>query len=796
MSTSVGWSRALTAALVASFLLLVMGELGARWLHDQAQPTEEDAPPVGALRADPAAGYSFTPGYQEPEAGITINALGFRDRPRQAGPMTGPGIRVAVLGDDNTAGLGVEDHQHFSFLIEEAAVRLRSKDPQRSKLEFWNLGVPGFGIEQSMLQLLARWDEIQADFVVLNSSVSDDCWDDLVGPSKLLVVDGNARQRSWAPWPASSHSAARAELNRPLLAHGLPLDGALQRHSYAYRLLLNQLSKWREDNHIHKAKAARWPYAMEPFDRELFGGIAWLHLDPEPPPVRGCWKLTESILREFRDRLTNGLGVPLLLASLPSRIRVEQGDLQLALNEGWELGPRPGGGSRDGQRQLIAEQPERRLSALAKKLEIPILELQPALTRVSHLGPLYPPDEARLGPLGHQVLATEIAAFLETRAGLKTGLTEELANQLSRPGAPPSEGRTDVIPRLIEPKALLPLLPTAPPNWKVLAPPQASITSFTHGQGTRSFQIAQAEVTFLDPAGMSHTVRALDHGGQPEVEYWLREEAGQTVYAQVNEPLSIHAARLSLSLRSQSTALMERLETALLARLEQSLRASSDGRPPVSPILLAGGTDTAQLDDTRDRFAQRAQQLLAELPAPPAGWELIEKMPIVMPHELSPDKPLPAETEQLIKQRQWPAPASDLAVSAQARAWYRGPYGWFTLTLQDSGPSVPLLRAQLHDLAMASAASKSRENSDPSRKTLEINAEGPQPWSDQERTGFSTCNVQKGSCEVVVLINELHNQNPTLTGHRATLRAALDAPRQGFAELAAQLPRSLPQTSP
>jgi len=342
-----------------------------------------------------------------------------------------------VLGDSFTAGSAVGDAQHYSYLVEDVVASLRS-DGSGGALELWNLGVPHYGIEQSSLQLLDRWDEVQPDVVVLNVFLGNDCWDDVQGPSMYRVIDGDIRRVGWSPWAASKYKARRAQLNRSRLAYGLPGDGLLQRFSYAYRLALGAVSRAREK------QAEDWPWGMEPFDYEVFGGVAWLFLDPPPPPVREGWQLSADLLADLR-REVEARGARLLLMDFPSRIRVEPGELAPALQGGWLTGDRPGGGSLDGRREFLAELPEEKMRGIAQKLGLPLRELQRPLSEAARTEPVHHVDNSHWTELGHRVVAAELVALLAENGLLDEQLATAARARFQQPL--PLEGGQVLPPR-------------------------------------------------------------------------------------------------------------------------------------------------------------------------------------------------------------------------------------------------------------------------------------------------------------------------------------------------------------
>ena len=75
---------------------------------------------------------------------VTINSLGFRDRPRS--PVKPAGVtRIFCLGSSNTYGAMVNDHQTYPARLESL---LNSRSP--GKYEVWNAGVCAYVIPQNL----------------------------------------------------------------------------------------------------------------------------------------------------------------------------------------------------------------------------------------------------------------------------------------------------------------------------------------------------------------------------------------------------------------------------------------------------------------------------------------------------------------------------------------------------------------------------------------------------------------------------------------------------------------------
>jgi hypothetical protein len=79
-------------------------------------------------------------------------------------------VRAVLLGDSLTYGYGVGDEQTFARLVDDA----------RPDVEIVNLGVQGYGLDQSRLALEARGLAYRPDVVVLDVCTGNDFLDDLL----------------------------------------------------------------------------------------------------------------------------------------------------------------------------------------------------------------------------------------------------------------------------------------------------------------------------------------------------------------------------------------------------------------------------------------------------------------------------------------------------------------------------------------------------------------------------------------------------------------------------------------
>lgn len=95
------------------------------------------------------------------DAPYTTNSFGFRDKPRRATRNRDIG-RILLYGDSLIFGWGLKQEERFSELIEA----------EKGSTEIWNLGVPGYGLDQEIILHEKEGESLHADEVVYFVSAS------------------------------------------------------------------------------------------------------------------------------------------------------------------------------------------------------------------------------------------------------------------------------------------------------------------------------------------------------------------------------------------------------------------------------------------------------------------------------------------------------------------------------------------------------------------------------------------------------------------------------------------------
>lgn len=303
--------------------------------------------------------------YGEPEFSIVVehNSWGFRS-PAVTPEKPDDVFRVLALGDSMTYGIGVEQDQTFSAV-------LQSLDP---RLEVINTGVNGYGTSQELLLLREDGLQFQPDLVLLaffwndvENSYTRDFPDFSLADGALVYPE---------PRPEIANVAAEPPAPRKRLSRAL-------RFSYAYRFLSDRIKVVR-----HMAKDALGVLEDE------------ADLSAEERPA--AWELEFALLREI-DRLARENGARTLIAVIPDQVQIEPDS------------PVVGFGPEDYDVQG-------RLREFGERHGIAVLDLAPALHAAYQQAgePIYYKYDRHLKPPGQAVVARAIYAEIQ-RLGLLDG---------------------------------------------------------------------------------------------------------------------------------------------------------------------------------------------------------------------------------------------------------------------------------------------------------------------------------------------------------------------------------------
>jgi hypothetical protein len=225
--------------------------------------------------------------------------------------------------------------------------------------------------------------------VLFNASAS------YFGTPKPLLVERDGRlalARSPVPAPPSPRAPPATVADSPAEDEG---------GSALAEWVVGRLRKGRPQLYEALARRGLWPRiptTTPPRHLEVFRRQS-------APEIKSAWSATDRILAEL-NREVRGNRAALLIAYVPSRMEVSDRD--------WELTKiRYGMNERKWDRSRVAM----RLGDAARSLEIPFLDLTPALRAADHgiLGGPYYEFDGHWNDAGHAVAAREVEAALRER---------------------------------------------------------------------------------------------------------------------------------------------------------------------------------------------------------------------------------------------------------------------------------------------------------------------------------------------------------------------------------------------
>ncbi len=296
--------------------------------------------------------------YGEPEFVTTIetNSWGYRGPPVQREKSKGR-LRIFVLGDSFTLGVGVENDETFS-------ARLTQRDP---RIEAINGGVIGYGTSQQLLLLRDEALTFHPDLVIVAFF-----WNDVANNyqrhfARFRLVDGRLE---YPPSPDPALEGAEAA--------GLRTRRAWLRHSHLYRFVSDRI------------KIARYTLRVAIGFPVEDGELLTANERAE------AWELEFALLREI-DRLVRASGAQMLLVLVPEQLQVEPERRIVGLVEA------------DYEVQAV-------LMPFAEEAGIPVLDPLPGLRAAYEVNglPLYYRKDRHLTAAGHQITARLIYAKLES----------------------------------------------------------------------------------------------------------------------------------------------------------------------------------------------------------------------------------------------------------------------------------------------------------------------------------------------------------------------------------------------
>lgn len=352
-------------ALVGVVLAAAVGELALRAFWPQRSDVT-----LGMFEQDAVAGYRLRGGYRneirvpEYRTKILTDDEGYRvpERSSAAAPEAG---RLLAIGDSFAFGVGVDAEETFAEVLEG---RLNSRAPGAWQVR--NGGVGGYGPWRTAQALMARQGEWRPDIVVHALYVGNDLEDSDPQASAAGSVVREGRLVS-----AGNHPLLKLRLFLRTRSH---LYAFLRQHGYG---LYCASGLWQRSQYLDPIGLREWP--------ERITDVTW--------PVG-----RESIAA-IRDWAAER-GVRYLVVVVPARWQVDD-DAWQSYRRAWRV-PDSSFDRDHAQREVFA--------ALAE-LDVPVLDLLPALRRAQASGVR---TYYRLDPhwtaAGHALCAQLLAGELES----------------------------------------------------------------------------------------------------------------------------------------------------------------------------------------------------------------------------------------------------------------------------------------------------------------------------------------------------------------------------------------------
>ncbi len=343
------------------------------------------------VRRHPTLGHYHTPGFRgwvkTPQftVPIVINPMGFRD-PRQSYAKPPGTFRILALGDSYVEAQQVPLEQSVTALLEHRLTTSLGRP-----VEVINGGVFGYGTTQEYLLLDQEGVKYQPDMVVLFFC---HCNDVPNNNYRMELINGELH-RALKPYYDLDDDATELRLLTP------PPPSArtsLRARMRDYSMLYNVI----ETGVVYKLELQN--------PRESFNGV-----DGLVDPTRGkydakptgewerAWRITDLVLEKLRDRAAE-MGAPLVVVGIPE----------------WRMLDRPYW-QRDANKRLVEsgrggpDAPVKHLSAIARRLGVPYLDLQPAFqpkVDADSLFTYYLEADYHWTAAGHIVATDAVAAFL------------------------------------------------------------------------------------------------------------------------------------------------------------------------------------------------------------------------------------------------------------------------------------------------------------------------------------------------------------------------------------------------
>ena len=232
---------AVLTIIISATICLSLAEYGYRWYLGRIQSSESIDP--GLLRYHGRLGWALTPGWQgrhrhhDFEVSYSIGNDSFRV---QAGEVNKPTTirRIGIVGDSFSFGLGVNDSDIFTEIINRQSAELAVK----------NMSIPGYSTDQQLLLLESRRGLLKFDDVILVVYLANDLLDNMLDyPLQVdqakprYVLNNNKLVLTNYPVPRETKPAQLRSMTLAGVVFGDSLDSVAPRGMFSRSALWRRL---------------------------------------------------------------------------------------------------------------------------------------------------------------------------------------------------------------------------------------------------------------------------------------------------------------------------------------------------------------------------------------------------------------------------------------------------------------------------------------------------------------------------------------------------------------------------
>lgn len=367
--------RVVLFLLIAGIQFIVFESAMRIWGSSEAAPSFQ-----GLFTDDPVIGYRLNPGARtrfetvEFAAQIDINGSGVRDS-EEIGPKPAGERRIVILGDSLVLSVQVDFHQTFGELLEQ---RLNADAPAGLHYRVINAGVQGYGPIEELLFFRTVARAFEPDVVLTTLFVGNDAEEAVTSERRL-------------------HGGTRPALET------VTEDLMTRLRRLVRRSMVLQVLRLRV-----MAATDRLVPAMAPPEAPLQSYAA----GTAAPRIQRGLDITRRTVETIASEAA-AIGARTGVVLMPARFQVDDADYgrlkDAVAQAGGEL-------DRDGA--------NRRFEAALADVELPRIDLLPAMRETLPGPDLFYKETVHLTPRGHEVVARTLDQFLR-ESGLLSGPAAE-----------------------------------------------------------------------------------------------------------------------------------------------------------------------------------------------------------------------------------------------------------------------------------------------------------------------------------------------------------------------------------